>query len=192
MRLQYLLSNNHGELKDFDLKSATEHDREFALFETKEQERISEMLFPIRMVDNILLQLHCYSRYKRQGFIDIVEGLNIIDYEDSFYIENVAGGRVLCSLTLNKNNKKDNLRTFYVQTINKKGMLGNREEVGVYTKKYECLDRFPKYPDEKQMNAIISINKKIEKNLVPLNNAAASRYYAKEEAIKRTRTKKEG
>jgi len=61
------------------------------------------------------------------------------------------------------------LRIFKIQTLSKKGVLSNPQTIGVYTSKYENLKNIPSRPDERQKNALISLEKKIKFALKSLN-----------------------
>lgn len=172
-----LLENNCQPLRDFDLTTAKTYDEEYDKIDKKEAERQYQALEPIHTFDSLRSKIITYLRYKNQGLIsDNLDGLKITETSDGICVENNYQGRTLCTIIISKQYKQDNLRVFTIQTINKKGQLGNPEIVGIYTRKYENLEGTPNRPNELQMNAIIATKKKVDalivpQNIKPLNNS---------------------
>lgn len=102
----------------------------------------------------------------------IPEGLKIIEDKDGIKVENIYQGRTLCAIVFPKEYKHEDLRIFQIQTLSKKGKLSSPQTIGVYTNKYENLESIPDRPDEKQASALLSIEKKINVALRPLNEEA--------------------
>lgn len=180
-----LLQNNKVPIKDLDIKAAEEFDKEYEIADQQEEERKRFALKDINAFDNIRNIVTNYLNYKRKGLITKVpEGLKITEEEKEIKVESIYQGRVLCTITFAKDYKQKNLRIFTIQTISKKGILSNPETIGLYTQKYENFENVPHRPNERQTNALISIQKKIEVTLLPLNDEAWNKYY---ETIKQKR-----
>ena len=175
---EYLIKNNKDSLEDFDLKSAEQYDNEYNIVDEKEEQRQQLALKPIKDFDALRYRIHNYLDYKKLNLItEDIEGLRITETEKGFCVENIYEGRVLCTITFAKQYNDENLRVFSIQTLSNKGKLSQPEVVGVYTKKFENLDGVPNRPNEKQMNALISIEKKVEQLIAPLNMEAMHKYY---------------
>lgn len=164
------LNNKDLSLEDIDLKSAEEYDTEYhELFEYLEKKRLSEIA-PVRAFYNMKYTVNKYLEYRNAGIPhDNPEGLRITEYNDKIKVENIYQGRVLCSIIFNKKYTNPSIYDFEVQTVSKKGNLTSPQRVGVYTSEFENKEGVPNRPDEKQLNAINSIEKKVERILEPLN-----------------------
>ena len=88
--------------------------------------------------------------------------------EKHIKVENIYNGRVFCTLRFLKDYKKDDYRVFQMESLSKKGYLSSQETVGLYTNNYENMKGIPDRPNEKQMDALNSINKKIDFSLKPV------------------------
>lgn len=171
-----LVQANKSTLNDLDLKSAEEFENEYVTVLEKKEQEIEAELAPIRSFDSIRYAVTSYLDHKNKGLIDkIPEGLKITEGNDGVQVENIYQGRTLCSIIFPKEYKQENLRIFGIQTLSKKGTLSNLQTIGLYTSKYENLENIPTRPDEKQANALVSIEKKINVALKPLNNEAWNR-----------------
>lgn len=170
---QALLQNDKPTISDLDFKTAEELDQDYVNAK-KNKEAIREAeLAPIRLFDNISYSITSYLDYRKKGLINQVpEGLKITEGKDGIKVENVYQGRTLCAIVFPKENKHENLKIFEIQTISKKGTLSSPQTIGVYTSKYENLENIPDRPDEKQASALLSIEKKINVALRPLNEDA--------------------
>ena len=179
---QALLQNDKPAISDLDFKTAEELDQDYvSAYENKEAMREAE-LAPIRLFDNIRYSITSYLNYRKTGLINQTpEGLKITEGKDGIKVENVYQGRTLCTIVFPKEYKHDNLRIFEIQTLSKKGTLSNPQTIGVYTSKYENLESIPNRPDEKQESALISIEKKINVALRPLNEDAWKKLLEQEE-----------
>lgn len=179
---QALLQNGKPAISDLDFKTAEELDQDYvSAYENKEAMREAE-LAPIRLFDNIRYSIISYLNYRKTGLINqIPEGLKITEGKDGIKVENIYQGRTLCAIVFPKEYKQDNLRVFEIQTLSKKGTLSNPQTIGVYTSKYENLESIPNRPDEKQESALISIEKKINVALKPLNEDAWKKQLEQEE-----------
>ncbi len=179
---QALLQNGKPAISDLDFKTAEELDQDYiSAYENKEAMREAE-LAPIRLFDNIRYSITSYLNYRSKGLTNqIPEGLKITEGKDGIKVENIYQGRTLCAIVFPKEYKHDNLRVFEIQTLSKKGTLSNPQTIGVYTSKYENLESIPNRPDEKQESALISIEKKINVALRPLNEDAWKKQLEQEE-----------
>lgn len=168
-----LVQNNKPAINDLNMKTAEEFDNEYEIVDKQEEERRQADLAPIKAFDYFMSIVDCYLDYRKKGLItQIPEGLRIIEGENEIKIENIYQDRTLCSITYSKNYEQNNLRIFKIQTASKKGNLSSPQLVGLYTRKYENLENIPNRPDEKQANALLAIEKKINATLLPLNNEA--------------------
>lgn len=170
---QALLKRGKPAISDLDFKTAEELDQDYEnAYKNKEAIREAE-LAPIRVFDNMRYSISSYLNYKKNGLItQVPEGLKITEGKDGIKVENIYQGRTLCAIVFPKEYKHDNLRIFEIQTLSKKGTLSSPQTIGVYTSKYENLESIPDRPDEKQANALLSIEKKINVALRPLNEEA--------------------
>lgn len=170
---QALLQRGKPAISDLDFKTAEELDQDYVdAYKNKEAVREAE-LAPIKLFDNIRYSIISYLNYKKDGLINqIPEGLKIIEDKDGIKVENIYQGRTLCAIVFPKEYKHEDLRIFQIQTLSKKGKLSSPQTIGVYTNKYENLESIPDRPDEKQASALLSIEKKINVALRPLNEEA--------------------
>ena len=178
---QALLQMGKPAISDLDFKTAEELDQDYVnAYENKKAIREAE-LAPIRLFDNIRNSITSYLNYRKNGLIiQNPEGLKITEGKDGIKVENIYQGRTLCAIVFPKDYKHDNLRIFEIQTLSKKGTLSSSQTIGVYTSKYENLESIPDRPDEKQESALISIEKKINVALRPLNEEAWKRQLEQE------------
>ena len=168
-----LLQMNKTSISDLDIKSAEEFDKEYEVADKKEEERKEAALAPIRSFDSIRYAVSSYLNYRKKGLISqLPEGLKITEGKNGIKVENIYQGRTFCTITFPKEYKQKNLRIFEIQTLSKKGNLSAPETIGLYTRKYENLESVPNRPDERQANALLSIDKKINVSLSPLNDEA--------------------
>lgn len=170
---QALLQKDKPGISDLDFKTAEELEQDYInVYEYQKAIKDAELI-PIRLFDNIRYSVINYLNYKNNGLINQVpQGIKITEEKDNIRVENVYQGRTLCAIVFSKKYEQDNLRMFEVQTLSKKGILSPPQTIGVYTSEYENLENIPNRPDEKQENALISIEKKISTNLKPLNEEA--------------------
>ncbi len=170
---QALLQRCKPTISDLDFKTAEELDQDYInAYENKQAIREAE-LAPIRLFDNIRYSITSYLNYRKSGLINqIPEGLKITEGKDGIRVENVYQGKTSCAIVFPKGYKRNNLRIFEIQTLSKKGTLSAPQTIGVYTSEYENLESIPNRPDEKQKSALISIEKKINVALKPLNEEA--------------------
>ncbi len=168
-----LLQMNRPSISDLDIKSAEEFDKEYEVIDKKEEERKEAALAPIKSFDSIIYAVSDYLDYRKKGLISqLPEGLKITEGKNGIRVENIYQGRTICAITFPKKYKQKNLRIFKIQTLSKKGTLSAPETIGLYTRKYENLESVPNRPDERQTNALVSIDKKINVSLCPLNDEA--------------------
>ena len=130
----------------------------------------------IKSFDSIRENITNYLKYKKQGIImDKPAGLKITEGKDGIKVDNIYQGKIFCSVVFPKEYRQEELRVFSMQTLSKKGTLSSPQTVGLYTSKYENLDSIPTRPNEKQFNALISIEKKVNVALKPLNEEAQNK-----------------
>jgi len=173
---QALLKSKNASISDLDFKTAEDLDQDYVnAYENKKAIREAE-LAPIRLFDNIRYSVISYLNNIRKGLINQTpQGLRITEGEKGIKLENIYEGRTLCAIIFPKEYKKDNLRILEIQTLSKKGNLSNPQTIGLYTSEYENLESIPNRPDEKQNNALASIEKKVNVSLKPLNDEAWNR-----------------
>ena len=156
-------------IRNNDLMSADDFNKEYKAAEDKETERKRIALAPIEAFDSIKGTIAHYLKLKKEGVITKKPvDINIIESKDGIRLENIYQNNIMCVLTYRKSNEKGNLRVFEIQTLSKKGKLSNSQTVGLYTQKYENLEFIPNKPDEKQYKALESIRKKINTSICPL------------------------
>jgi len=143
-------------------------DIDFMSFADYQKEQIVH-LEELEIINELFLKAKKYVKSRKKGLIKgKIEGLRIYQNENGLVVENVLQGRTLCSLVFAKYYDEDNIRIFSMQTVNKKGMLGHSEVVGVYTNEFLNLDNIPNRPTEKQWIAINSLTKKVNHILNPI------------------------
>lgn len=175
-----LLENNYSALSDFDFKTGDEYDVEYEKAITKLEEvnrKLEEVkkqaLKEIYDFDSLRYSLISYLEYRKQGLVPgRIEGIDIIDKNREIVVYNIYNGRALCAMTIPKKKISDNLRVFEVQTMTKKGYLGEPKSIGLYTYQFDKFNSVPNKPDEKEAKAIQSIYKKVNFVIKPLNEEA--------------------
>lgn len=173
-----LIEMGKPSINDLDFKTFTELDNEYALAFEYERKRKEEELAPIKLFDNIRYSITSYLNYKKIGLIkEIPEGIKIIEEKNQIRVENLYQGRILCVIVFSKEYEHDNFRIFEIQALSKKGILSNPQTIGVYTSKYESFEDVPNRPNQEQENALISIEKKINVVLKPLNEEAWKKHF---------------
>lgn len=186
---QALLQNGRPGINDLDFKTADELDQEYVKAYEKKQAIEEAELAPIREFDRIRYAVSSYLRYRKAGLISqCPEGLRITEGKNGIKVENIYQGRTYCSIIFPKEYKQANLRIFEIQTLSKKGNLSAPETIGVYTSDYDTLESVPNRPNEKQANALLSIDKKINFALRPLNDEACHKQSKSEKQKRLLRT----
>lgn len=178
---QALLEINVPIISDLDFKSAEELDQDYVnAYEHKKAIQDAELI-PIKLFDNIRHSIITYLNYKKMGLMSQnPNGLRITEGENGIMVENIYQAKTLCTIIFNKNYTRGDLRIFEIQTLSKKGSLSNPQTIGVYTSEYENLENIPNRPDKKQESALISIKKKIDIALGPLNEEASKKLLEQE------------
>ncbi len=177
-------------ISDLDFKTASEFDNEYISVIENIRKRKEAELAPIKSFDNIRNSILSYLFYRNNGLINQTpDGLRIIEGDDGIKVENIYQGRTLCTIAFPKNYEHDYLRIFKIQTLSKKGTLSSPQIIGLYTSKYDGLEGIPNRPNEKQERALISIEKKINSAISPLNKEAWMRYLGQKE-YEQTRIKR--
>lgn len=188
-----LIQMKKNSLCDLDFKTAEELEQDYIkVLENKEAIRKLE-LAPIRLFDNIRYSIVNYLNYRKNELINqIPEGLKITECKYGIKVENIYQGRTLCAIVFQKEYQHEYLRVFEIQTLTKKGILSSPQTIGVYTSEYDNFESIPNRPDEKQDNALVSIEKKINIALRPLNEEAWKCHLKKEATeLKRIKIKKD-
>lgn len=167
---QALVQIGKSPISDLDLKTDKELNQDYNnAYENKKAKEEAEFA-PIELFDNIRYSISNYLKYRRKGLItERPEGLKITENTETIKVENIYQGRTMCAIIFFKDYKNGDLRIFDIQTISKKGSLSEPQTIGVYTSKYEKVEGIPSRPNEVQANALVSIKKKINVALVPLN-----------------------
>lgn len=170
---QALLQQNKAGIKDINFKSAEEFEQDYVNdYESKKAIKEAE-LAPIRDFDAITSSVKSYLDNIKNDLIDkFPEGLEIHETADGIKVSNIYNGIIMSTIVFPKKNKKDNLRIFDIQTTSKKGYLLPPQTVGLYTSEFEGLESVPNRPNEAQEKALLSIQKKINYALQPLNDEA--------------------
>lgn len=173
---QTLIEENKPAISNLDFKSGEALNEEYRkAYEQKLAQQEAE-LAPIKSFDSIREIITSYLKYKKQGIvIDKPAGLKITEGKDGIKVDNIYQGKIFCSVAFPKEYRQEELRVFSMQTLSKKGTLSSPQTVGLYTSKYENLDSTPTRPNEKQFNALISIEKKVNVALKPLNEEAQNK-----------------
>ncbi len=168
-----LIQVGKNSISDLDLNSAEEFNKEYLSVIESKRKREAEERATIRLFGNIKYSILRYLNYKKQGFImQEPEGLKISEVEDKVKVESIYQGRTLCAIIFSKNYKKGYSRIFEIQTLSKKGILSSPQKVAIYISDYVNLEELPEGLNEKQLNALISIGKKVNVVLNPLNEQA--------------------
>ena len=171
------MQNNKPAIRDLDLKTAEELDQDYVKAYNEKEVKDIENLTAIREFDDIRNAVSKYLRYRKENLISFPpNGLEITEGKNGIKIENIYNGRTYCSITFKKDYKQEYLRIFEIQTLSKKGNLSSPETIGLYTSKYEKDENIPNRPNEKQKNALLSIIKKINVELQPLNDNASNKH----------------
>lgn len=155
---------------DLDLRSADDFNAEYEA----EQKRMKELreleLAPIKAFDKMsnIVKANLYDRRYAQGSRNelTISDLRITDLGDRVKLDNIYQGRVLCSIVIPKrNNQLDNFRWFELQTLTNKGDLSRPQKIGLYTSELIGEDNLPSKPNEKQMEILEALEKKVDTNL---------------------------
>lgn len=159
-------------IENLDFNSAEDYDKEYQETVENEEKERQKYLGPILEYNRLVSRISQYLDYRKEGYIkEPLVGLRIKLADDSVHIENISQDRILCTMTIPLSYVENDLRVFSVQTLNKKGVLGKPEIVGLYTKRHEQFS-VPKRPDDKQMSVIEAIENKVEAVIGPQNDRA--------------------
>lgn len=173
---QTLIEENKPAISNLDFKSGEALNEEYRkAYEQKLAQQEAELAL-IKSFDSIREDITNYLKYKKQGIvIDKPAGLKITEGKDGIKVDNIYQGKIFCSVVFPKEYRQEELRVFSMQTLSKKGRLSPPQTVGLYTSKYENFDSIPARPDEKQSSALISLEKKVNVALKPLNEEAQNK-----------------
>lgn len=159
-------------IENLNFNSAGDYDKEYQETVENEEKERQKYLNPILEYNGLVSRISQYLDYRKEGYIkEPLEGLRVELVDNSVHIENISQDRILCAMTIPLSYVETDLRVFSVQTLNKKGVLGKPEIVGLYTKRHEQFS-VPKRPDEKQMSVIKAIENKVKTVIVPQNDRA--------------------
>lgn len=166
---QNALEKQQRKIKDFDFQTIKEQDLEYeqALAKKKEQEELEKK--PILDFNHLYDSLTSYLEYKRQGLVPRkIEGIQIEEDQDMISAINIYNGIPYCMIHIPKKNASSDFKRFMIQIRSKKGRMSDKEEVAIYTKRYEGKDKIPKRLNEEQQNAFTSICKKVNVVVNPI------------------------
>ena len=170
-------------IEDLDIKSGKEFDDEYDAVERPLTEKKEKFISQMRSFENIRNTVNTFLEYRKKGLIKrYPKGLRITEFRNGIKVENIYDRNVFCSITFSKQYREKNLRVFDIETTSKKGTLGYPETVGIYSRKFEKLNSVPRRLDEKHANALSSIEKKVQFELLPIINEANNRQRAFERA----------
>lgn len=157
-------------LNDVDPDNFKHYSEDYKKVEDTYEQEKEEYLNQVRIYDSIVSEVKKYLHNKEKGRIKTpLNDLSIKETEDGIIIEAFTFGRRICVLTLSKNEDNKN-RIFYLQTMKENGSLTGDCELSLYpVEKKLNIAR----PNEKQMAVLSGLWKKIEKNLVPINDSCA-------------------
>lgn len=170
---QALIQNNKPVLNNLDFKTAEEINQEYMdayeqkikAYEQKEAKR-KEELKPIKSFDNIRLAVAEYIEYRQKGLVkDKLNGIIITEGKEGIKVDNTYGDRVICSIIFSKKSNGEHFRILDIQTVSKKGFLTSPKTIGLYTSELEGFSSILTKPDEKQLSALYSIEKKLNNAL---------------------------
>ena len=166
---QALLQNGKPAIKDLDLKTAEALEQDYVTAYNKKEAELAQ----IKAFDSIKNEVVRYLNYRKQGLIlQHPKGITFIEGENGIRVDIIYQDRTLCSIVFSRKNENENLRIFKIQTLSKKGSLTTYETIGLYPSNYDHLEGIPNRPNEQQKSALTAIEKKIETDLIPLNNEA--------------------
>lgn len=169
----YIQKIEKGKIEDLDLRDANSFELEYSEMLEKEKAKLDAELVPIDVFDKIKFYVLEYFLNIDRGLIDSPpEGLRIYETDDGITVENVYNNRVLCTVKFEREHRYKDMRVFDVQTLSNKGKLLPPQTVGVYTRFYENKEGTPNRPDEKQLDALFALQKKIRNNLKPVIDEA--------------------
>lgn len=174
--IEHAIDDYHKELKlingigleDVNVEEFTRYKEEYDEADKSYEQDKKDYKDITQLYDNIVKEAKKYLKNKRKGLIktSLVE-LDIRESNDGIIINSLMGQRIICSLTVTKNEENPN-RIFYLQTIKENGTISAPTELSLHPieKKYDVS-----YPNEKQIRALSGLWKKIERNLKPINDS---------------------
>lgn len=166
-------------LSDLNFKTVEEMEHEYiegSKHQIKEDNESIDYIIKFDEIRDIIIEYLDYKKRNLIGHLPI--DLNIINDGSSIRVENICRGQILCTITFPKDYPMYyDLRTFDIQVTSKRGTLLPPQTIGIYTSDYEIISDIPNRPDKKQKNALLSIYKKINYALKPLNDEARCNYY---------------
>ena len=148
-----------------NLKSIRDYNKEYEEAEIELEQIIEDTITPILKYDE-LVKISCdYLKYTKNNIITKVpKNLIISEEPNSIRISLYENKKFKGSITCDKGYGMKNLRILSIQTN------GNElpTYVGLYSKKYEKLEKLPKRPNEIQKELLRKIHTKVIKVLKPL------------------------
>ena len=172
--------NYHEELKringlgleDVVPEEFQHYEQDYEAAEAQYEQDKKEYAEQIGIYDNIVNEAKKYLKNKKKGMIKkpLVD-LSIEESKSGITITNLVGQYVLSTLVITQNEDNKN-RIFYIQTRKDNGSLTNVCEVALFPieKKFDVVR-----PNEKQLLALNALWKKMERNLVTINNGCSAK-----------------
>lgn len=152
---QALIQKGEPALSNLDFKTAEELDQEYVKNKEAIQRAEDALKDAFNSIRNVVTN---YLINRESGLVDDEpEDLKITEEEDNVIVDSIYAGRMICSVTFSKKHG-----VFQIQTMTKKGNLSMPQMVGLYTNK----------PNEAQTKVLLSIQKKVNHVLKPMNEEA--------------------
>lgn len=152
---QALIQKGEPALSNLDFKTAEELDQEYVKNKETIQRAEDTLKDAFNSIRNVVTN---YLINRESGLVDDEpEDLKITEEEDNVIVNSIYAGRVICSVTFSKK-----YGVFQIQTMTKKGNLSVPQMIGLYTNK----------PNEAQTKVLLSIQKKVNHVLMPMNEEA--------------------
>lgn len=150
-----LIQKGEPALSDLDFKTAEELDQEYVKNKETIQRAEDALKEAFNSIRNVVTN---YLINRENGLVDDEpEDLKITEEEDNIIVDSIYGERVVCSVTFSKKHG-----VFQIQTMAKRGNLSAPQMVNLYTNK----------PNETQIKVLLSIQKKVNHVLIPMNEKA--------------------
>lgn len=171
-----LIENNQSKIEDLDATSCEAHEDEFQKFEEEYELRTNPDMQAIAKYDKLKNTVNEYLESKNnKPLFKSTKDLDILETETAVIVGVKRLGTIIGTITYSKSEEflaSDNIRTFGIQTLNKKGKLASPTVVGIYTKKYEGLSSTPPKPTYQEMQTFNVICQKVSDIIEPLNKRA--------------------
>ena len=174
--IEKAIINYHEELKkingvgleNVEPNKFSRYEEDYEKANKKYEEDKKAYISQVTVYDNVLASAQKYLSNKKKGLIKkSLEELKITESDNGITIESYLGSRKICTIVMSQNPDNKN-RVFYIQTLKENGTPTGLCEVAIYPiEKRFNLTR----PNDKQLSAIFNIWKKMENNLIPINES---------------------